>query len=143
MSRIYWDTMLFVYWLEDKLPYSQKVASIFTRMNERGDTLCGSVFNLAELLVAPKKTRDPNLETKIRSFFAGPSIQMLPFNVEAAGRFAEIRATKGVTPADSIHLACASAAGIDLFLTTDKTIRKLTIPGISFIDDLDTTALGE
>jgi hypothetical protein len=43
--------------------------------------------------------------------------------------------------ANSIHLARAAAIGVDLFLTGDKDLRKLHIPGIKFIDGIDTQLL--
>jgi len=32
MSRIYWDTMLFIYWLEDDPIHSPVIEKIYTRM---------------------------------------------------------------------------------------------------------------
>jgi len=141
MSRIYWDTMLFVYWLEDTPGFSDQVASIYSSMVERGDVLCASPLSLAELLVAPRKRGDLELETKIISFFESGSIRLVPFDMAAAKRFAVIRAAGKVSPPDAIHLACASVAGVDLFLTNDAAIRKLNVPGIHFIDGLQTSVL--
>jgi hypothetical protein len=42
-----------------------------------------------------------------------------------------------VKSADSINLACAASAGIDLFLTGDKQLMKLNVPGIQFIADFE------
>jgi predicted nucleic acid-binding protein len=141
MSLVYWDTMVFVYWLEDTPGYGEKVASIYEAMLERGDVLCGSTFSLAELLVAPRKRGDLVLERQITEFFEGKDINVIPFDVAAAKRFAEIRAGGRVSPADAIHLACAAKAGIDLFITNDSAVRKLNVPGINFIDGLQTSVL--
>jgi uncharacterized protein len=40
-----------------------------------------------------------------------------------------------------MHLACAASAGIDLFLTSDKQLLKLDVPGIQFIADFTTPIL--
>jgi hypothetical protein len=40
-----------------------------------------------------------------------------------------------------VNLASAAGAGIDLFLTGDKQLMKLEIPGIHFIADFDTPLL--
>jgi predicted nucleic acid-binding protein len=141
MSLVYWDTMLFVYWLEDTPGYSEQVASIYEAMLERGDVLCGSTFTLAELLVAPRKRGDQALERQITEFFESKAIHVIPFDVPAAKRFAEVRAAGKVSPADAIHLACAAKAGIDLFITNDSAMRKLNVPGINFIDGLQTSVL--
>jgi predicted nucleic acid-binding protein len=42
---------------------------------------------------------------------------------------------------DSIHLACAASAGIDLFLTGDKQLARLDVPGIQFTADFNTPIL--
>jgi len=52
-------------------------------------------------------------------------------------RYGRIRGAFRVTPADAIHLASASQAGVDLFLTNDRELSDLVIPGIHFIAGLD------
>ena len=42
MSRIYWDSMLFIYWLDDNPVFAKRIASIHTRMLERKDELITS-----------------------------------------------------------------------------------------------------
>ena len=39
MSLVYWDTMLFVYWLDEHPLYAERVPSILSRMEDRKDTL--------------------------------------------------------------------------------------------------------
>ena len=39
MSRIYWDTMLFIYWLEEHPTYVDRLRQILARMEARGDQL--------------------------------------------------------------------------------------------------------
>ena len=68
-------------------------------------------------------------------------MELLPFDAAAAERYAEIRAQHRTTPADSIHLACAAAAGVDLFLTNDIKLARLNILGIQFIAGLDAPVL--
>jgi predicted nucleic acid-binding protein len=104
--------------------------------------LCTSALTLGELLVVPQKQKDAGLEEKILAFFSGSELEVLPFDRSAAERYAKVRASAKVSPAYAIHLACASIAGVDLFLTNDHAVRKLVVPGIHFIDGLETTALG-
>jgi len=141
MANVFWDTMLFVYWLEEHPLFGPRVEALLRRMEQRGDQLCTSVFTLAELLVGPKKTRHFSLEEQIREVLNSSAIQLLPFTDAAAERYAEIRAAQNVKPADAIQLACASAAGIDLFLTNDHRLQKLSLRGIDFIAGLDGAVL--
>ena len=50
MSRIYWDSMLFIYWLEDHPQHADRMNRIHERMEERGDKLCTCVFTIGEVL---------------------------------------------------------------------------------------------
>ena len=70
-----------------------------------------------------------------------PHVELLPFDAVAAESYAEIRARHRTKPADSIHLACAAAAGVDLFLTNDIELARLDVPGIGFIAGLDAPVL--
>jgi uncharacterized protein len=137
MSRIYWDSMLFVYWLEAHPTYAARVEEILQSMVERGDRLCASHLSMGEVLTGPLKHKHAALAANVRQFFDSGGVELLPFDRKAAELFAELRATARVRPAGAIHLACAAASGVDLFLTHDKTLHKLRVPGIQFVAGLD------
>ncbi len=122
--------------------YSDQIAAIYRRMTERQDTLLTSAFTLAELLVGSRKQADLETEKKIIDFFDSSNVTVLSFGASEAVQYGSIRASTSVSAADAIHLACAAASGVDLFLTNDQAVRKLTVPGIQFIDGIDTTILG-
>jgi predicted nucleic acid-binding protein len=63
---------------------------------------------------------------------------MLAYPSQAASVFAQLRAQSGVKALDALHLAVAATAGVDLFLTNDRRLQKLVVPGIQFITSLDT-----
>ncbi len=137
MSRIYWDSMIFIYWLESHPDYASRVEQIFQSMLERSDRLCSSYLCMGEVLTGPLKQKHSALALKVRQLFDGGGIEVLPFDRTAAERYAQLRATANVRPADAIHLACAAASGVDLFITHDKCLHKLRVPGIQFIAGLD------
>jgi uncharacterized protein len=138
MSRIYWDTMLFVYWLEDHPVYAKRVRQILTKMEERQDQLCTSAFTAGEVLVGPYKLNARNTAKQILEFFESSFVEVVPYTLATADLYARIRADHGVSPADAIHLACAAESGADLFLTNDSSLPGKVIPGIQFIVGLDT-----
>ena len=137
MSRIYWDTMVFVYWLEDNPRYAKRVRHILTKMEQRQDQLCTSAFTVGEVLVGPHKTGAAAAARQIREVFQAPFVEVIPYTIDTADIHAAIRAQHGVSPADSIHLACAAQAHIDLFLTNDAALIGKIVPGIQFIAGLD------
>ena len=137
MSRIYWDTMLFVYWFEDDTQYAERVRKVFTSIRHRRDTLCTSVFTLGEVLTGFFKKNASEQVSRIRDFFRPPHLEILPFTIETAELYAKIRAQNRIPPPDAIHLAIAAHSGVDLFLTNDRRLQKLVIPGIDFIVGMD------
>jgi predicted nucleic acid-binding protein len=137
VSRIYWDTMLFVYLLERKQEFAHRVEAIHSRMVERNHGICTSILTIGEVLAGPSKRGATELAADIRKAFLNPRIEILPFNWETAERYAEIRGAHRVSTADAIHLASAAQAGVTLFLTNDRDLHNLVIPGIDFIAGLD------
>jgi uncharacterized protein len=141
VSRIYWDTMLFVYWIEENPAYSKRMKQIVSRMKERGDQLCTSCFAIGEVLVGPHKMRANHLVEQIRRILRPPFLEVIPFTLETADHYAAIRAAHAVSAPDAIHLACAAQAGIDLFLTNDSSLISKVVPGIQFIAGIDSNVL--
>jgi len=141
VSLVYWDTMLFIYWLEANPTHARQVERIHNRMEERGDQLCTSVFTIGEVLTGTYKTAGTDEVKKIRDYFESPAIRLLPFNTGVADRYAQIRVRWKVSPADAIHLASAAVAGTDLYISNDASLKRLVIDGISFIVGLDAALL--
>ena len=140
-SRIYWDTMLFIYLLEEHPTYVDGLKRLLSRMQLRGDRLCSSAFGLGEVLVGARQHDDERLAEAIRTEMRPPHVDLIPFDAVAAEHYADIRARHRTTPPDSIHLACAAAAGVDLFLTNDVALTRLDVRGIRFIAGLDAPML--
>jgi uncharacterized protein len=141
MSRVYWDSMLFIYVIEKNPSYFPIVRMVHEAMKRRGDTLCTSIFTVGEVLVGPRKIGSQSGVDRIRNYFAGGAVSILPFTLETAEQFALIRSWTGASPSDAIHLAAAAEAQVDVFLTNDSDLLSLRIPGIPLISDLDPTTL--
>lgn len=137
MSRIYWDTMLFVYYLERHPDFGPRVRQIHQEMLRRGDVLCTSVFTAGEILVGPQKRKAHEEIKELRDYFNSDEIELIPFSLATAEVYSRIRAANSVLPADAIHLASAAETRTNLFITNDKRMHKLHVPGIDFIAGLD------
>ena len=136
MSRIFWDSNLFIYLLEDHPGFSQAVADLRQKMLERGDQLLTSALTLGEILVKPSALRDVELCRRYEDMLAKAAM-VLPFDGQAARRYAAIRNNRSVKAPDAIQLACASEAGVDLFVTNDRRLQGKRVEGIQFIVALD------
>lgn len=138
MSRIYWDTMLFIYWLENNPQFATRVGAIRARMEERGDQLITAAFTFGEVLAGPYRIGAVKVADDAKRLLESVVSESVPFTVETADRYARIRGTLRIPPADAIHLACAAQAGTDLFLTNDKNLVGKLVPGIQFIASIET-----
>jgi len=136
MSRVFWDTNLFVYLFEDKGKFSESVTRLRERMLERGDELLTSTITLGEILVKPAEAGDKELCHKYEEALLRSS-SLLSFDLKAARSYGDIRADRAIRAPDAIQLACAASAGVDLFVTNDQRLKGKQVLGIQFIVALD------
>ncbi len=136
MSRVFWDTNLFVYLIEGTGARAESVVALRRRMIERGDELLTSALTLGELLVKPVETGDDELRDRYARTLE-ESVTVLPFDARAAPRFAAIRGDRSIRAPDAIQLACAAAGGADLFITNDDRLSRKNVPSIAFIQSLE------
>jgi predicted nucleic acid-binding protein len=140
VRRIFFDTNIFIYMFEGLEPNRSRLLEIRRRMIERGDRIVTSAMTLGELLVKPTKLGQTSLieqyDRAIRS-----TAEVIAFDAKVASRYATLRATHAIRNADAIQLACAAHSGVDLFVTNDKELHKLDVPGIGFISPLDKVPL--
>ncbi|MCY4012385.1 MAG: type II toxin-antitoxin system VapC family toxin [Gammaproteobacteria bacterium] len=140
MSRIFWDTNLFVHLLEDKGELTERVVALRERMVERSDELFTSTLTLGEILVRPVEAGDEELARRYEHAITAAAT-VLQFDRSAAVAFAGIRRDRSIAPPDAIQLACASVAGVDMFITSDQRLSRKVVPGIHFIQSLANAAL--
>lgn len=136
MSRIFWDTNLFVYLFEDYGKLSQMTAELREKMLLRGDQLLTSTITLGEILVKPLRLGDIELCKKYEDAINSVAI-VLPFDLKAARLYAAIRIDKTLRAPDAVQLSCAGSAGTDLFITNDNRLHDKHVQGIQFIVSLD------
>lgn len=141
MSRIYWDSMLFIYWLDDNPHFARRVASIHARMSERKDELITSAVTVGEVLAGVYRKGPTSRVDEVRNALLSLLSEVVPFTADSADHYAKIRGSMKIASPDAIHLACAATAGTDLFLTNDKTLVGKVIPGIQFIAGLDSNII--
>jgi predicted nucleic acid-binding protein len=128
MSRIFWDTMLFIYVLEDNPVFGPRVREVLERSYVRGDTLLTSHFAVGEVMAGG--AGDRRISLAARDVLAEMGFAFLPFDGACVEAFSNLR---------SIHRLKA----LDMFLTNDAELlnRRLQVPGIHFISDFNVSAL--
>jgi predicted nucleic acid-binding protein len=136
VSRIFWDTNLFIYLFEKNVQFYSPTAALRKRMIERKDELMTSAMTLGEIQVGPRRTKDVSRAEKYRDAIRHVSA-VIPFDERAADIYAQLRENVAIKPPDAIQLSCAAAVGVELFITNDVSLQKLKVPGIHFITSLD------
>lgn len=142
MSRIFWDTNLFIYLFEDYGKDSERVAELRQRMLQREDELVTSALTIGEILVKPSSDGDDELCRQYEDAIRKTAI-VVDFDVAVARRYAGLRAQQArkIAPPDAIQLACAATARVDLFLTNDRRLHDLRVEGIHFITSVERAPL--
>jgi predicted nucleic acid-binding protein len=138
MSRVFWDTNLFIYLFEDYGRISQQVSALLKKMDERGDELLTSTLTVGEVTAKPLIQGDMDRCRRYEQTIQSNAV-VLAFDLSAARKFASLRAMhqKSLRPPDAIQLACAAATGVDLFLTNDSRLHNVRVDGIQFITSVE------
>jgi predicted nucleic acid-binding protein len=140
MSRIFWDSNLFIYLLESNGPHFELVNNLSKTMSSRGDQLFTSTLTLGEVLVKPFERHNEELAKKYVDAITKSSIT-IDFDIRAARIYARLRGNRSLRPPDAIQLACAASVGVDLFVTNDARLHSIKVDGIQFIVPLERAPL--
>jgi predicted nucleic acid-binding protein len=132
MSRIFWDSNLFIYLFENNREFGQMVEDLWKKMLERRDQLLTSTLTVGEILVKPTAARDDAVCREYERILSNTAV-IIPFDLKVSRRYAAIRSSTSVKGPDAIQLACASEAGVDLFITNDNHLKGKHVEGIQFI----------
>jgi uncharacterized protein len=135
VSRIFWDTNLFIYLFEDYGDLSKRVGAIRERMLDRGDQLLTSTFTLGELLVKPMEKGALDLCERYERALSNSAV-LIPFDLKAATHYGRLRCDRSIRPPDAIQLACAGCARVDLFITNDERLKSKRVEGVQFLTSL-------
>src|SRR5688572_9279982 len=136
MSKVFFDTNLFLYLLEDYGALSRRVTEVWDHMTTRKDELYTSTFTLAEVLVKPRSIEDDEGMGRFEKLL-GSAAKLISFDTKVARMYATVRQDRSIKAPDAIQLACAASVGMDLFITNDQRLNRKVVPGIQFITSLE------
>jgi predicted nucleic acid-binding protein len=135
LKIVYWDTMLFIYFVEAKTEDHRRVHQVYRHIRSHGHRIITSTITLGEMLVPAYKENKTAAGQLVRELL--DQIDMFPLDKRVAEHFAQIRAVHSVQPPDAIHLATAALHKADVFLTNDRALQKLKVRGIGAIQGID------
>jgi predicted nucleic acid-binding protein len=136
MSRVFWDTNVFIYFFEDHGQHGKTARGLRERMLNRGDQLTTSTMTVGEILVKPREAKNLSLCKQYEDAITATAL-VLPFDLAATRIFSVLRTDRSLRAPDAIQLSCAAAMGTDLFITNDTRLSGLKVPGVQFIVALD------
>lgn len=124
--RPYLDANVVIYVVEGHPDYPGLADALAEGMDAGGLRCITSMLTLAEVLVRPKRERDPVLELAFREF-PSPSDAVIvsPITERILDLAAELRAHHNVRLPDAIHAATALVYRCTSFLTNDSALRAL------------------
>ena len=119
--RIFIDSMIFVYALEDHPHYAPLSVAVLQHVESGRCPGVTSALTLAELLTAPARSGDRGAMRDYELYLTNfPHLAILPFTADMAGLVARLRATTGLRTPDAIQLAVARTAGCDVIVSNDR-----------------------
>ena len=124
VSRIFWDTNLFIYRIEDFRGLCEQVINSRNRRVERGDKLHASALMVGEILIKPIKAGDEAVARRYESALLQGAV-VIAFDLEPARLYASIRKGRTIRPLmRSSWLAHRMRASISLSLMMSGSARN-------------------
>lgn len=137
VTKTFWDTNVLVYLFEKDSEFHKSALAEYERGRSRDELMVTSSLTLGELLVKPLRTGQIDLIEMYSSLVNIPDrLEVISFTPAAVHHYASIRATSRVTQPDAIQLACAAAAGVRTFVTSDRRLWNVRVTGIDEIRGL-------
>lgn len=141
MSKVFLDTNIFIYLIEDQGSHGKKAAELVERMTARRDLVYTSTLTLGEVLTLPLTKGDAKLADQYERILCSPGVHLLEFDRMAARIYARVRGDKSIKAPDAMQLSIAAAAQCDLFVTNDERLSRKIVSGIQFVSGLDRVPL--
>lgn len=128
-SRIYFDTNIFIYFLEENTYFSDSVENVFNLCNKYNIEILTSEITITECLIGAHKKKNTELIETYQEFFKDiyKSISIIPVKSHILSKVPETASSNHLKLVDSIHVATALLYGCDSFLTNDKGISSDTM----------------
>ena len=121
------DTMVFIYHFEENRVYSPLTFSIFESLEKGNFNGITSILTLLEILVKPKKENNLLLTERYKLLFETfPNLQVKPLNENVADIASTLRANYNINTPDAIQVATSLETQADIFITNDKTLKKIS-----------------
>jgi predicted nucleic acid-binding protein len=135
--KIFLDTAPFIYLIEDHPAYAPRVKQFISSSIIDGHEFITSVVSLSEFGVKPAKEQQFELIHRFEELLDRLNIEVFTIDKQAAKKSYELRALypslKGM---DAFQLAVSINENCGVFITNDKSLKKVTAIPVKTLDDL-------
>jgi predicted nucleic acid-binding protein len=131
------DTMVFIYYIEDRPPYAEALNPFFQAVDDRHIEAITSVITLTEVLVRPIRLKNDLLVARYRELLSsGRGLSVLSPSERIAEEAAILRANHAFRTPDALQIATAVLSGAAAFLTNDFRLRGVPSLPLLLLDEL-------
>lgn len=129
---VYVDANTVIYSVEKIEPYWTVLQPLWLAAQQGQFLVISSELILLETLVKPLQESDIELAACFREFLsASLEVQLIPITLSILEQAASLRASTGLKAPDAIHAATASTKSEIVFVTNDKSFKR--VRGLSVI----------
>ncbi len=124
-KRVFLDTCILIYFLEDHKDFGQPTKELFEQVEEGLIDAEMSVLTMTELLTGPYRAKNDLLALEYHALLCYfPNLQMIDINLDIAVEAARIRSDYNFAGPDSLLLASALHTGADAFITNGQKLLQ-------------------
>lgn len=122
------DANCVIYLVEGDATWGPKITAKVAALTNGGHEIAVSDLSRTECLAAPFAAGDAAIIADYQTFFASPTVRLLPLTAMVCERAARIRAASHfrLRVPDCLHLAAAIEHGCGSFLTNDRQLMICT-----------------
>ena len=125
-QKIALDTSVWIYALENNAKFFRSAVGVLEQIESGSAAACFSVIGMIELLTGPKFLGETIIAEQYKHQLANfPNLTIVGISENIVDLSSDLRAKYGLHTPDAIHVATAIDFGASVFITTDKTLKKV------------------
>ncbi len=125
-KRVYLDTNLFIYFLDQHPTYFRAVAALFQASMDQAFFATTGDAAVAEVMVGPYRQDDPSMAARCKQFFAQAQLlTVVAHQRQVFDSAAQLAAKKRMKFVDALHIATAIDVGCTAFITNDTDVPSV------------------
>lgn len=138
VRKIYIDTALFIYFVENHPVYAQKTHDLFSLTQQLRIENNTSTLTLTEVLVKPLQLNDLLVVNAYKTLLYETNIvQVHSITSDIAATAADIRVRYTIKTPDALHIATAINTQCDVFVTNDYQLMRINELRVVVLDEIE------